>query len=186
MYRINKPMDMNKRLAFFAAVLAASFACAAQNNPIFAGGPGDGWASNNYLQAPDNNIFTGGAGDGWASNNFQQPENNIYTGGAGDGWASELSNMVQIDFGTMVGDAELLSSMHAYPNPTSGLLNVDLTGNWGPVTIEVLSASGQLVRSERYTNTGTMVIDVPGASGQYLLRLSTGTGEHTTFKILKR
>ncbi|MBX2973902.1 MAG: T9SS type A sorting domain-containing protein, partial [Flavobacteriales bacterium] len=68
----------------------------------------------------------------------------------------------------------------------SGLLNIDLAGEWGPVTIEVLSASGQLVRSERYTSTGTMVIDVPGASGQYLVRLSTGTGEQTTFRILKR
>lgn len=45
---------------------------------------------------------------------------------------------------------------------------------------------GRLVRSERYTNTGTMVIDVPGASGQYFVRLSNGTGERTTFKVLKR
>lgn len=165
-------------------MLAVSLGCAAQNNAIFNGGPGDGWASDNYGQ-PENNIFTGGVGDGWASNNYQQPENNIFTGGAGDGWASDTASFT-LDFPDAIEENTLGSSVHAYPNPTSGLLNIDLAGEWGPVTIEVLSASGQLVRSERHTSTGNMVIDVPGASGQYLVRLSTGMGEQTTFRILKR
>lgn len=176
---------MNKLYWRFMPLLFAALPCAAQNNAIFTGGPGDGWASGNHVQQ-GNNIFTGGAGDGWATAGHLQPENNIYTGGAGDGWASGLSNMVQIDLGTMIGDVDLLSSMHAYPNPTSGLVNIDLNGDWGDVTIEVLSVSGQLVRSERHTETRSMVIDVPGASGPYIVRLSTGTGEHTTFRVLKR
>lgn len=170
---------MRKRIGLFTIMLAASLGCTAQNNAIFTGGPGDGWASDNYGQ-PDNNIFTGGSGDGWASESYGQPDNNIFTGGTGDGWATSLT------ISTAVEENVLGSAAHAYPNPTSGLLNIDLAGEWGPVTIEVLSASGQLVRSERYASTGTMVIDVPGASGQYLVRLSTGTGEQTTFRILKR
>lgn len=175
---------MEKRQGLLIALLCAVFNCAAQNNPIFSGGPGDGWASNNHLQQEANNIFTGGSGDGWASNNYQQPESNIFLGGAGDGWAKDMAS-IQLEGWNAIEESAFGSALHAYPNPTSGLLNIDLTGEWGPVTIEVSSASGQLVMTERYTNTGTMVIDVPGARGQYLIRLSTGTG-HTTFRILKR
>lgn len=175
---------MDKQHWLLITLLLAALNSAAQmNNPIFTGGPADGWGSNNYQQ-PENNIFTGGPGDGWASNNYQQPENNIFFGGGGDGWANDTTSFT-LDFGDAINESTFGSALHAYPNPTNGLLNIDITGNWGPVLIEISSASGQLVTTQRHINTGTIVIDVTGGSGVYFVKLTSSTGDHTSFRVIK-
>src|SRR5690349_20857637 len=51
-------------ITIFLTILSIAGICQSVNNPIFTGGPGNGWASHNYLQ-PANNIFNGGSGNGW-------------------------------------------------------------------------------------------------------------------------
>jgi hypothetical protein len=59
----------------------------AQNNNIFSGGDGGGWAYSSFIKSA-NNIFAGGMDDGWTFNSFSQPGNNIFSGGIDDGWSS--------------------------------------------------------------------------------------------------
>jgi len=174
---------MSKRYGLFAGMVVVSLTATAQNNPIFAGGAGDGWANNSYLQQEANNIFSGGSGDGWASNGFQQPENNIFTGGFGDGWASDTTSFT-FTIGTAIPESAFGSAIHAYPNPTNGRLTLDLAGEWGPISLEVVNAAGQVVRAERMTGHWGAV-DIPGANGTYFLRVLTETGEHATLRVVK-
>lgn len=61
----------------------------AQNNPIFYGGPGDGWTSLDYNQSTNMTPFRGGDGDGWNVMNYIQPTDmTTFHGGQGDGWIS--------------------------------------------------------------------------------------------------
>ncbi len=176
---------MNTRLAALTAALTSSLLGSAQNNPIFTGGPGDGWATDGYQQEA-NNIFSGGAGDGWASNGYQQSENNIFTGGSGDGWANDNSPLLVIEGPNAVEEDAFSSAVHAYPNPTDHQLNIELSGNWGTVDLEVIDAAGKLVRSERFVDARRMVAVIDGAHGLYLVKLSTEAGESTTLRVLKR
>lgn len=66
----------------------------AQNNAIFFGGNGDGWAMQSAIQSSNNVMFFGGNGDGWQQNNYVQAAGDAaYKGGNGDGW--QKNNYVQ-------------------------------------------------------------------------------------------
>lgn len=71
-----------------------------------------------------------------------------------------------------ITEAEGLNTLSVYPNPTDGLLNVDLTGAVGPVDIDVLDIAGRTVQ-QRHTNAGGILhMDVaPLAAGEYQLRI---------------
>jgi len=59
----------------------------AQNNPIFKGGQGDGFARAGYKQNTAN-VFKGGGGDGWSAKSYKQATTNIFAGGTGHGWST--------------------------------------------------------------------------------------------------
>jgi len=90
----------------------------AQNNDIFYGGNGDGFAVADYAQYHAVTLFTGGAGDGHSSDNYAQTSvstmfkgdsgdghakagygqsyTDFRTGGSGDGWASNMLPMMPL------------------------------------------------------------------------------------------
>lgn len=75
---------------WFCFILGISYITThAQNNLIFYGGSGDGYAMSSYVQNSNVFVYNGGAGDGYASDAYNQNANSfVYWGGAGDGFAS--------------------------------------------------------------------------------------------------
>ncbi len=121
----------------------------AQNNAIFYGGNGDGWARGSYQQASNTTINHGGAGDGWTAGSYQQASNTTMNhGGNGDGWAKGM--YLQASNVTMYhGDSSDGYSMHNFMPATSSPSNFGNTGDgWAannhlPALSQTLYKGGQ-------------------------------------------
>ncbi|GAB3572567.1 hypothetical protein GCM10027345_03940 [Hymenobacter daeguensis] len=72
--------------------------------------------------------------------------------------------------------AAALAGFEVYPNPTAGLLRVELPGSFGLLEIRVLNALGQAVLRQPSTSTSTSLNLAGLAPGLYLLRAQGQTG----------
>lgn len=86
---------------------------------------------------------------------------------------------------TVVGINEntLFSSVSIFPNPNTGLINIDL-GSLSDVSIKVLNLRGQLVYAKENINTPLFQFELSAAPGVYILELSA-EGEKQQFKLIK-
>jgi hypothetical protein len=75
-----------------------------------------------------------------------------------------------------------------YPNPSNGVFQVLLTGDFGSdVTIEVMSVNGSVVKTINAKNNGALTIDASNMSdGVYELRVRSGTRVATRKVIVRR
>jgi hypothetical protein len=79
----------------YTVLFLLPISCGAQQNGIFNGGPGHGWARYSWQSAQHNSIFNGHLADGYTSAGMEIViHSNIFHGQAGDGYAS--SRMVMI------------------------------------------------------------------------------------------
>jgi hypothetical protein len=148
------------------------------NSDIFNGGIADGWASQSIIE-PSANIFNGGPGDGWAFGEFLQPADNIFVGDGGDGWAA--SEIVTLG----ISENTFQSAIEAYPNPTSGMVNIVFGNFQDLLTVEVYTISGQLVSKKDYSQTQFIAFYFEAAQGMYLIKVTSGD-QSAVIKILKR
>jgi hypothetical protein len=172
-----------KNIIVIISIMISTIKVQCQNNAIFNGGNNDGWTLSEYHQ-PINNIFNGGIGDGWAKGIYTQQTNNIFNGGFGDGWANDTSSVgligsvgvIENNFGSMVV---------AYPNPSSGQLNIELGKFYQNIILEVYNVTGQKVFSNQYEQTSLIMFDVEGVKGIYIVRL-IAENRTTTIRIVKK
>jgi hypothetical protein len=78
----------------------------------------------------------------------------------------------------------LFSSISIFPNPNTGLINIDL-GSLTYVSIKVLNVSGQLIYYKENINTPMYQFELDAAPGVYILELSAA-GEKQQFKLVKQ
>ncbi|MEP7170140.1 MAG: T9SS type A sorting domain-containing protein [Bacteroidota bacterium] len=149
-----------------------------QNNAIFNGGNGDGWAKNNYQQ-PANNIFNGGNGDGWAKGIYAQPANNIFNGGIGDGWAYDTDSII-----LSVTENTFGSAFNVYPNPTAQKLNINLGKTYPIISVDIYNLTGQLVSTMQFENVSFITTEVEGKKGIYFVKL-LAEDKTATIKVIK-
>jgi hypothetical protein len=93
--------------------------------------------------------------------------------GAG-GCVSSTAQTVTI--ATLAVAPELQAQFELYPNPTSGLLYLDLSGlqTAEKVTLEVYNLSGEKIRSREVSGSGTESLDLSTyATGTYTIRILT-------------
>ncbi|TDR24226.1 LamG-like jellyroll fold domain-containing protein [Flavobacterium cheniae] len=77
---------------------------------------------------------------------------------------------------------ELNSVIELYPNPTSGILNIDSQQN---VTVEVYDLLGKLVLNQKIS-VGTNSFDISNFNtGVYILKVTNGNGNTQTHKLIK-
>jgi hypothetical protein len=81
---------------------------------------------------------------------------------------------------TTSGDA----AINVFPNPTSGLLTVDL-GDIAEATIVVRNIHGQLVLRETVKDTRNHQVQLEGASGLYTIEVMTSDGQNEVFRVVK-
>ncbi|MEM6396571.1 MAG: T9SS type A sorting domain-containing protein [Bacteroidota bacterium] len=73
--------------------------------------------------------------------------------------------------------AELIEDLLAYPNPTSGALNVHLNSGRQFTDLDITDLHGRVVQSHNSLETNHLVIDLSGlANGIYSLRVTTPDG----------
>ena len=77
-------------------------------------------------------------------------------------------------------------SIDAYPNPTNGPVAIDITGETDqPMLVEVFSGAGASLQSKAVT-VGKNKVDLSTyPDGQYIIVLSSGAKNSTSFKVIK-
>lgn len=71
-----------------------------------------------------------------------------------------------------------------YPNPTKGLLRVEINGGIAPVDLQLYDMSGRLLLQEPNVTTSAVLDLGNHPAGTYLLRLTSGT-QKSEWKIIK-
>ncbi len=84
-------------------------------------------------------------------------------------------------------DAALNNLGQAYPSPTSDVVNIPMNAVSGDATLDVIDATGRVVRSQNLTGNRSLVtLNVEGLNnGLYSARLRNGTGTATTFEVVR-
>jgi hypothetical protein len=71
-----------------------------------------------------------------------------------------------------------------YPNPTDGIITIDMGINQPNIVVEIRDITGKLVESKSYRNTQLIEIEIMGAPGVYMLYLSSGD-KKAVMKVVK-
>lgn len=84
-----------------------------------------------------------------------------------------------------LGENAFGNSVLIYPNPTSGVLNIQMEQEYEDITVTVRNVLGQIISVQNFSKTKVLEFELEGADGYYWLEISTGTGDSTNSKILK-
>lgn len=91
---------------------------------------------------------------------------------------TSLSDTIQINLSSSDVHSELASSIGLYPNPTRGLVILELS-QLGETKVEIYDIQGRQVLT-RYTTDHRLELDLSGiAAGSYTVRVNTSKGEFT-------
>ncbi len=77
------------------------------------------------------------------------------------------------------------SNLRVYPNPTSGILNIELGDNCLGVTTSIYTVSGQLITRKNFENVSEIVLSFDGDPSVYMLKIETNNGQFAIIKIIK-
>lgn len=99
--------------------------------------------------------------------------NNVLFGDHNDGdFGEEASHMISVK-ATEVGVNEVEQTLKIYPNPTSGLLNIQYEGM---TRIEVYNTVGQCVMTQRVNGNSTQISTATLSDGMYFVRVHAQDG----------
>ena len=76
-------------------------------------------------------------------------------------------------------------ALHAWPNPTSGKINIDLGKTYNGVDITVRNIVGQVISTKNYKSTNFAGVEIKGATGLYFVEIHTTEGKSALLKVLK-
>jgi len=136
------------------------------------------WSSN------DNNESGGGL-------NLKFDNSNADFGGASKDYGLSVRCIQDVPTGTIdISEPKILppSDLVAYPNPTSGILNIEFTITEDEIyTIELINSSGKVIMEQRINVLGgKFEIDMSGLnSGFYVLKAMTNKKVQLT-KVIKQ
>jgi len=74
-----------------------------------------------------------------------------------------------------------------YPNPSSGLVTIDLRKNYEDITITLKSISGQVISEQLYESAKSINLEIDEASGLYFIETKIGSNKSASLmKIVKQ
>jgi len=95
-----------------------------------------------------------------------------------------LSQVTDLKFGPLSIEENPISSVKIYPNPSSGVFNIDLVGFENTVMMEVLNSRGQLIyKTELNVSQQLDLTEQP--RGVYFIRLFNSTSVHLEKIVVK-
>ncbi|MNU73484.1 hypothetical protein D3C71_629660 [compost metagenome] len=77
------------------------------------------------------------------------------------------------------------AELKAYPNPTLGLVKIDLGEIHHDITLTLRDALGRMVEQYHYKETKLIDLDITHARGAYLLTITSNEGRSATLQIVK-
>ncbi len=141
------------------------------------------------------NTSTGAASYGWdfGDGNSSTEENPVHTyTDAGtyaviltaEAGSSSATHQESVTVSSPVGISDSYATVpQVYPNPTSGIVMINLDGQTGSSTIKIFNLGGSLLYSEQKYNPGIHMINISGyKSGTYLFQVDHDT--HSSFQLI--
>ncbi|WP_034260754.1 T9SS type A sorting domain-containing protein [Altibacter lentus] len=74
----------------------------------------------------------------------------------------------------------------AYPNPTSGNINIDLGATYPEVEVTISNMLGQIIASEKFVLAKTIQQEINAAAGVYFVKVSSAEEGLNTLRIIKQ
>ncbi|MBN2682643.1 MAG: T9SS type A sorting domain-containing protein [Bacteroidales bacterium] len=74
----------------------------------------------------------------------------------------------------------------AYPNPTTGKVEISLNKTYSNVTAKVTDVTGSVISTNQYQNASNLHLDVDAPSGIYFIEIVTDGNEKTVLKLIKQ
>ncbi|MAC94391.1 MAG: hypothetical protein CMC96_02700, partial [Flavobacteriales bacterium] len=78
------------------------------------------------------------------------------------------------------------SQLYVYPNPSSGLVNIELPQKQQSIQVKVRNIHGQLVQEKKFVSQGNLQLQLNGKAGIYFIELVNAKGERANVKVVKR
>jgi hypothetical protein len=70
-----------------------------------------------------------------------------------------------------------------YPNPSTGLINIDLPDRYEKIAVEFTGSDGQLLLQEDFYRTNVIRLSLHASPGQYYLTIRNNRNEKAVVKI---
>lgn len=101
-----------------------------------------------------------------------------------DGDQSHGDNLTftEVDLGTSTFDLNLLEAISVYPNPSNGIIQIEVNEDLIGVNLELSGIAGKTIRSQTISNAKTTLDNLP--TGTLILKLTKADGNFATKKIV--
>lgn len=73
-----------------------------------------------------------------------------------------------------------------YPNPTAGNLRIDLGEMYSETTVKIYNALGEVILDKSFGTTTQVDLEIIGASGMYMLEVTTAEGASARVNVVKK
>jgi len=109
----------------------------------------------------------------------------LYSYTDGNSCTSTDSTMIVVNLCTGINENTSLNNVNIYPNPTNGLVHVNLGNHNGSINYTISTIEGKIVNQENNVTTNKMTINLTNESkGIYLLMIEDNTSSKV-YKIIR-
>ena len=114
----------------------------------------------------------------------------IIIGGAPEDNGAEFAStgslyLFEITETVALNNINIKETLHVYPNPTNGKVNIDLGKTYSELVLSFRNMLGQIIFTRRYNETGFISFEIEETPGIYLISLSTEEEKLATFRVVK-
>ncbi len=111
----------------------------------------------------------------------------VITVTADDGYSGSISSSFTVEVEPFTNIQQpVVRGMSVWPNPSKGIVNIDLTDVQGEIIVSLIDISGRIISTKQYNNQGnTIVVNYSFVlKGIYFLRVSDSDGVIAVRKII--
>lgn len=139
-------------------------------------------------------IFTATGGEEYLTIGTFQDDNTIQIqeiGVQGNTGSYYIENVNVIPVGgngstSALFENEFDQTLSIYPNPTNGIINIELDKSYSTIKINVLDIYGKLIHTNSFSDSETISLNIDGDSGYYFMEIVTSDGKTAFRKVLKK
>ena len=96
----------------------------------------------------------------------------VYTYTDGNSCTSADSTMIVVNLCTSISENASLDNINIYPNPTNGLVHINLTNHNGAISYTISTIEGRVVTQKSNVNANNISVNLSNESkGIYLLKI---------------
>ena len=82
-------------------------------------------------------------------------------------------------------DERNLSKLRVYPNPSKGIINIDLGETQKQLKASLINSLGQTILTQNYKSVRRFEMNIDAPIGIYFLQIETNDGATKTIKVVK-